>query len=288
MKNKHCYIFSLIAAPVCALLRLVQYLTVIDADGYFVTATLQQKIISYSVYGVIALAAVFALISLATGNNNEAKFFDIFSGKGMGYLCIIAALCIMTMSGLRLGSSPHSVPTVLNYALCGVGILAAIGIALYGIGALSGGFFSESHGFGVILPIYFMLLSISEFFASFERSHKSESKLYMVALCALCLFMVSFCLITSSVTVSNKRLVSTAVLYAVCASPITVVRLPFINPTTYDIVESVLHTALVIIAIIILHKAKPNTQQKEAENGNKLAAELDKFIHEIPDEDEDN
>lgn len=286
MKNKHCYIFSLIAAPVCALLRLVQYVTVIDSDGYFVTNSLVDKCISYSVYAVIAIAAVFALISLATGNNNEAKFFDIFSGKAMGYLCILAALCVMMMSGLRLGSSPHSVPAILNYALCGTGILAAIGIALYGIGALSGGFFSESHGFGVILPIYFMLLSISEFFASFERSHKSESKLYMVALCALCLFMVSFCLITSSVTVSNKRLVSTAVLYAVCASPITIVRLPFTTPTIYDIVESVLHTVLVVIAIIILYKAKPNVEQKDEDVSNKLTAELDKFITEIPDEED--
>lgn len=216
MKAKHALMFSLIFIPLCSAARILQYIFVIDKNGYFRPENGFHTALIYILYAALALAAVFSLCMMFTGSREKAAP-EIFSGRLCGALFIGAGALMVADFGISAGIMLRT--SVLNAAAI-LELLSAVYFAMTGYGILSKSKLSKSARiFGLFAPVYIIVYAVSEFFSSFEKVHVSQTKLSMLTICAMALLFTTIVLLFSGMNITKKRLCAVCALYAVIASP---------------------------------------------------------------------
>ncbi len=303
MKIKRFLQCCTVVAPACFVIRLLQYFTVITKDGYFVHSGILSQIMSWSVYVMFAVAAVFALIITFAKPKVQTDFNRAVGGKGIGFLFIIAAVFIMISSGIQFMSASYRfawpigqqhIPDILKILSALLGVLTAIYYALLGISKISDAPKKQNSLFAIVAPLYFAFYGICEFYTTFESAGQSETKIFMLSVCMLALFSITLALAQANAEVYDGRLAGAAGLLAV----FTAVTGPaFLIATLFGraqfnisyLVHAFVHTAFMLIAFVVLVRlgyAKPTEDIGEIEPIE--FDSLDKYINEIPDEDRGN
>ena len=298
MKTKH--IFSVFAGlgAVCIVLRLLQFFLITDGEGYFVN----EGVLSWSVYALLGAGALFALIISFITCKEQADFEHAAGTKSIGFLLIAAAVLVMLSSGIMLAGASFElylpitqaqIPNILNIATGALGILCALYFALLGIRLSSESKTRLSGVLGIFAPLYFALLGINEFYMSFDRAGQSQTKLYMVSVCAIALLTMSMSLCCCKAEIYRGRVIATAGITAIAASitgipallAMTAGRIQF---SALYFAQAVLHTVFAVIAYTVLIRLCYE-KEEEAEDPQPIEfSPLDKFLIEIPDEDRGN
>lgn len=303
MKIKHFLISCAALCPIAFILRLVQHFTVVDASGYFLLGGSVQKILSWSVYGVIVITALLAIATYFSRPKVQADFDVAVGGKAIGILFIICAIVTIFTSGVFFTSAsydfvlpitPEKIPDILTVVSAVLGIFTALHFAFVGMSALSRNKWAIARTLSIFSPIYFALLGIREFYSTFDSAGKSETKLIMLTICASALFFISLTLAHTNSEIYNGRVAAFSGLLAVVSAvtgPAYLI-LMIIGKTAFDTVyfaQSLLHTALMIISLCVLTRVsfiEPENDDEEIEPIE--FSPLDKFLNEIPDEDRGN
>ena len=201
MKTKHSLIFTLAAAGICVVLRIMQYFFVIDANGYFRPESTAHTILIYILYAVMALVAVTALIIMLIGSR-ERMGADVFKNNASGLLMLAAAVLMTVDFGVCAGKMLQtSVPDISAL----FELLTAIYFAVLGYKILSGSRIGRAAAIGLFAPVFVIVFAVTEFFGSFEKVHVSETKFNMLAICAMALFVVTVTLLFAGNAVTKKR-----------------------------------------------------------------------------------
>ena len=216
MKSRHAFIFSLIFIPLCCALRILQYTLVIDKSGYFRPQGAMHTALIYALYAAFALAALYALVLLFAGKREFAGI-NIFKSNVCGVLFCAAGILMMTDAGIGAGGMIRA--RTVNPALIAEAA-AAIYFVILGYRIMSGSRMTRGHrALGLLVPVYLIAYAISEFFGSFEKVHVSQTKLSMLSICSLSLFLITVILMFAGTAVKARRLTAVSMLYAVIAAP---------------------------------------------------------------------
>ena len=283
---------------VALLLRFMQYAFVIGKDGFFAISGIPSRVLAESVYVVLAIALVLALVVFLQKPKVQADFDEIAQANSIGYLFIGVASMLMILSGVFVSSASFNVrlpidhtqiPNVLKLLLCLFGILSAIFFALLGVKQLSAKQTKVPQALGVFPPIYFALLGVYEFFVSLNRAGQSNTKLFMVSTCTIALFSMSLSLAFCKAEVFRSRVIACVGIMVVATSA---TGLPFIIVTllgnvafdTSLLVQAIIHVLFMVIAYVVLirliySKYQPKYQPEPTKN-----EPLNIFLNEIPDE----
>lgn len=272
MKTKHSLIFTLAAAGICVVLRIMQYFFVIDANGYFRPESTAHTILIYILYGVMALAAVTALIIMFTGNRRRVGA-DVFKNSASGFFMLSAAVLMTVDFGVCAGKMLQtSVPDISAL----FELLTAIYFTVLGYKILSGSRIGKAAAIGLFAPVFVIVYAVTEFFGSFEKVHVSETKFNMLAICAMALFIVTVTLLFAGNAVTKKRLTAVCMLYTVLASPAAVAGLVALtageitaeSPVRFILkaLIEIVFIALAIIALTRIDRCAPSADDNETLN----------------------
>ncbi len=293
--------FAILGA-VATILRCLQYAFVIGKDGYFVTGDILSKILAGSVYAVLAIAAILALVVLFQKPKVQADYDELAQADSIGYLFIGVAALLMVLSGIFVSSASLNVhfpidhtqiPNVLKLLLCLFGILSAVYFALLGVKQLSEKETKVPTILGLFVPIFFALLGVYEFFVSLNRAGQSNTKLFMVTTCAIALFTMSLSLAFCKAEVFRARVISCVGILAVATSA---TGLPFVIATLFGraafdtvlFVQALIHILFTVVAYVVLIRLIYSKYQPKYEPEPIKDEPLDKFLNEIPDQDGGN
>ncbi len=303
MKIKHFLLTTSVLCPVAFVLRLIQYFTVIDENGYFLHGSTLKTIISVSVYGIIAIAAILAVITAFSKPKIAAEYDCAVGGKSLGVLFVVSAVIIMITSGIFFTTAsyrfswpitPESIPNLLTVISAVLGVLSAIHFAFVGMSAMSGNKWAIARKLGIISPLYFAVYGIREFYSTFDSAGKSETKIFMLSVCMTALFIMSLVLSHVGSEIFYNRIAGSAGILAVVTAitgPAFLISM-LVGKADFNIVyflQTLLHTALMVIAFTILTRLSFINLQAEADEIEPIEfSPLDKFLNEIPDEDRGN
>ena len=169
----------------------------------------------YILYGVMALAAVTALIIMFTGNRRRVGA-DVFKNNASGFFMLSAAVLMTVDFGVCAGKMLQtSVPDISAL----FELLTAIYFTVLGYKIMSGSRIGKAAAIGLFAPVFVIVYAVTEFFGSFEKVHVSETKFNMLAICAMALFIVTVTLLFAGNAVTKKRITAVCMLYTVLASP---------------------------------------------------------------------
>lgn len=292
-----------VLCPAAFILRLVQYFTVIDGSGYFLLGGTLQKILSWSVYGIIVLTAILAIAAAFSKPKATAEFDGAVGGKAIGILFIVSAILTMITSGVFFTSAsydfsfpvtPESIPNLLTVISAVLGVFCSLHFAFVGMSALSGNKWAVARTLALFSPLYFAVLGVREFYSTFDSAGKSETKIFMLSICVTALFLMSLVLsqIGSEVYCGRIAAISGVLTVVTAITGPAYAILMLIGKTGFDTVyfiQALLHTALMFIAFTVLTRLsfiKPKEDIGEIEPIE--FSPLDKYLNEIPDEDRGN
>lgn len=299
MKTKHFFKGFAITGTLLMLLRLLQYFFITGPDGYFT----KNGILAWSVYVVLGIGAITCIIMSFASQKEQADFNRTADTKSIGLLFIVCAVIIMIITGILVSQSSFriyfpidqtQIPKLLNMLSAIFGILCAVYFALVGIKLRSDKPVNVPDILGIFAPLYFAFSGINEFYASFERAGKSETKLFMVTVCALALFTMSLSLCFCKAEVSRGRVIASAgmvVLSASLTSIPTLIAMAFslAEFTVTFLLNALLHSAFLVIAYTVLIRLSFADNSKDSDEIEPVEfAPLNKFLNEIPDEDRGN
>lgn len=298
MKTKHILTGFAGLGALAVVLRLLQFFLITDSEGYFVNS----GILSWSVYAVIGIGAIFAAVVNIITKKEQADFNAAADTKSIGVLFIVSALLIMISNGIMLSGASFKIylpinqaqiPNILNIATALLGILGAIYFALLGISLCSDKPSRCPSVMGIFGSLYFALLGINEFYMSFDRAGQSQTKLYMVSVCAIALFTVSLSLAYCKAEVFRGRVLATAglTLLSTALTGIPTIISMLLGSAEFSalyIVHALLHTVFAVIACTVLIRLGYEKPLYEGDPQPIEFSPLDKYLNEIPDEDRGN
>ncbi len=303
MKIKHFLLSSAVLCPIAFILRLVQYFTVIDTSGYFLLGGTLQNIISWSVYGILALTVILSLTTVFSKQKTIVVFDDAVGGKTIGIMFIVSAILTMLTSGIFFTSASYEftfpikveqIPNLVTVITAVFGILCALHFAFLGMSLLSGNKWAAARTLSVFSPVYFAIYGIYVFYTTFDSAGQSGTKIFMLSVCVIALFLVSLALAHTGSEVYTTRIAALSGILTVATSvtgPANAVAM-LLGKTPFDtvyFVQAILHTALMIVAFCVLTRIsfiQPKADDDEIEPIE--FSPLDKFLNEIPDEDRGN
>lgn len=282
MKTKHSLIFTLAAAGICVVLRIMQYFFVIDANGYFRPESTAHTILIYILYAVMALVAVTALIIMLIGSR-ERMGADVFKNNASGLLMLAAAVLMTVDFGVCAGKMLQtSVPDISAL----FELLTAIYFAVLGYKILSGSRIGRAAAIGLFAPVFVIVFAVTEFFGSFEKVHVSETKFNMLAICAMALFVVTVTLLFAGNAVTKKRLTAVCMLYTVISSPASVAGLIALitgeiaaeSPVRFTLkaLIEIIFIALAIIALTRIDRCVPSTNDTDTQQITDINSDITK------------
>ncbi len=284
MKTKHCLIFMPVFTVLCAALRTLQHLFVIDGDGYFLANNIIELILRYSVYALFVICTVFSLIAYFCGKKEAPNAKTVFGGKLMGFLFIIIALCGMMFGGLLLSSPLSKVPQLLCYLISLFAVCGSVMFAVVGIRILSKSEQKTVSVFGIFAPLCAVCVGIGAFYRSFESAHKSETIIFMLTLCALALFINSLCLVHGGAAVSSRRVVASAFLYPPFAASAIVSAVMTKSFSVFDILQLFVFFAFIVISFVVLVRMSFIKEPEQIKTDDDIIEKLNVYLNEIPDE----
>lgn len=291
MKAKHGLIISLAAFLTTAVLRVLQYIFIIDNSGLFSINSVFDKVLSVSLYGMIGVLALIAVLWLFIGDKTESYANGLLNNSGAGCVSITAAAVLLFDSGVRLGQM------MANKTLDWVAILSlasALYFALLAFDAFAKRTSRVTAVLGFFPPIYICVYGVKAFFDSFEKVHVSESKLEILTICALAMMLISFSCSKAGVNISKKRLGAFTMLYISICAPTSLAKLiafAFGKVTQLYITEFVFalfEIAVAVLGVIIL--AKLDSAQAPVVKNEEVVtdmSDLDLYIDQIPEEKEE-
>lgn len=217
MKNKYLFYTALTSVPLFSVLRILQHVFVIDANGLFVTDTPIKTVLSCSLYVLSGVLAILALISIFTASKDDKLNSKLVSTIPMtGILFIILAIVQLYGSGYLFGVM---LKTLKLNAIAILRFGSAIFFLLYGISLLA------SRKYSVLLkilgffpPIYSVALGIDTFFKSFEAAHVSKNVLETLTVCAMSVMLYCISASHSSVPITLRRFKAISMLFVAYAS----------------------------------------------------------------------
>ena len=300
MKIKRFLLSSAVLSAIAFVLRITQYFTSIDKNGYFILHSSLQKAVSYSIYAVTALAVIFALAVNFSKEKTTAVYSDVVGGKTTGVMLIICAIITMLTSGVFFTSVTYDftfpinieqIPDVITIITAVLGIFASLHLAFSGLSVLSGNKWSAARTLCAFTPVYFALYGIYEFYTTFDSAGQSGTKLFMLSVCVIALFWASIALSHTNSEIYTTRVAALSgvltVIGAITGPAYAVAML--VGKAQFTAVyfaQSLLHTAMMIIAFCVLVRIsfiKPKEDDGEIEPIE--FSPLDKYLNEIPDED---
>ena len=203
MKNITPFYFALIAVPAAIVLRCLQYVRIIDTEGFFVLQGTADTVLRYSVPAVLVLTALLAIITMFT--DKEGAQFSLTKSAGVMY--IVYGLSLAVESGVR--AAGKSVMSVFAMA-------AAVYFCIEGIFAIKsakrGGWLSV---LSLFAPAYFVASGISLFFNTVEIANASAVRLEMLGLSAAALLYVSLGGVGSGMKIRRSRIKAIALIASV-------------------------------------------------------------------------
>lgn len=259
MKTKHALLFTTVLVPVCTVLRILQYIFVIDENGFFKPQNEFQSFLVYSLYILMAAAAVFSGLFLIWGSSQKANR-RIFKSNNSGLMFIIIAIIMMADFGVNLAAM---LKTQMPDPVTVLELLAAVFYAILGYTILSGSKPKKGiYALGFFAPIYIIAHAIKAFFSSFEKSHVSQVKFNMLILCCMALLVMTVVLLFCGQKVTKKRIVALSLLYAVIASSGSIAdlyaaavgKVYAVSPASF-IFNALIQTVFIIISFIVLINA---------------------------------
>lgn len=269
MKTKHALLFTAVSVPVCIVLRILQYIFVIDENGFYQPQDGFDTFIIYMLYIFLAAAAVFALFFMIFGSSQRSGR-QVLNSNAAGFIFILIAIIMMADFGVNTASM---LKMRLPDPVVILELLTAVFYAVLGYTVLSGS--KPKNGifiFGFFAPVYVIAYTIKEFFGSFEKSHVSQVKFNMLTLCALALFVMTVVLLFCGQKVTKRRVTAISSLYAVTASSSSAADLFAAAagkiPGGIDagfILNALIQTLFIVIAFIALIHADDDTVS-EVEN----------------------
>ena len=291
MKKTFFYtVYAVIAAICASALRFAQYVFIIDKEGRYVTTSLPEVILKYSVGAVLIISVIFAFIALFALGKARAGEGSLTGGVYAGSISLVIALAISLESGLRVG---NMLKTRIVDWIGIAGVLAVVYFAMLSIELFSARKIKISALFGIFPPVYVYLRGIILFFESFKTVNKSEMRIEMLTICALALFITAFVSVRVKANVRTSRacavtsisfimstLFSLSGIYTFVTGTGSVERLLWL-------VQVFLFGALSLIALIRLANNVDSFEQKEQTEENTIPEQLDVYIDDIPEEEEE-
>ncbi len=180
MKLKHGRIFLWSTVALFVLVRLLQYIFVIDADGFFVRETLGQQILSDLLYWLMGAAVLYGFALRINRQNRDVSLPTPFYTKGtMGWSIVVAVMLTAYAIGELM---------VKNW----IGIFALLAAVYFVLLAIRcTGKDVKIMSFTAIFALaYPCAAAIRMFFDTFREIKASENIVDMVARCAMILMMV--------------------------------------------------------------------------------------------------
>ncbi len=284
LKNKHFVMISGVAAALGFVLRAVEYLLFIDAGGYYKKA----ESFSYVLYAVLFLVSAFTFVIMLSKTKDRAEQ-AIAGGKLIGILSVVCAIITALFSGWAAMSLSAAVPVLLHRALLLIGILAAVSLAVFGIGAISGKSSPLLRFIGFMPAVFVCLYGVCEFYQSFDRAQQSGTSYFMLSLCTLALYLTALLYTKVGAPVTLKRLTATAVLFppfaAVWGGGYIV---GCITGGAQFNIGHALFAVLQLIFVVCAFATLFRLDKKSAvEQPVTLDSELDTYINDIPTEETD-
>lgn len=179
LKNITPFYYSLFAIPAATSLRCLQYVRLIDTEGFYTLQSTTDTVLRYSVPAVIVLTVLFSLIIMIT--DKEQAQFNLTRSVGIVY--IVYGLLLAVESGVR--AAARDVISALAMA-------AAVYFCIEGIVAIKkgkrGGLISLLSMFA---PAYFIGAGIKLFFDTVAKANSSAVRLEMLGLCAAALLFAA-------------------------------------------------------------------------------------------------
>ncbi len=205
MKTKTVFFFSVITGALGALLRVLQYVLVIDKTGYYDPQTGFEKALVYALPALLGIGTAYALCLLFAGDKNTLCPKNVLCGPAAGVLLVLAAAVMTGDAGIGIG---HMLVSKTVNAVTLLELPTALFFALAGCRAFLFG--KEASAFmrvlGLVPPIYAVLFAVTQFFGSFEQAHVSRSKLLTLATCALALLFITTNAVCAGAELKRKRL----------------------------------------------------------------------------------
>lgn len=216
MKPKNLLIYTLCAAPICLLLRILQNIYIVDTEGNYVISSFSDSCLRLSLAALLLITAVFALVYAAACKSTFADMRCICS-KRVGIIYIIISALMLVESGLCLGEWFASSFEGIEWV--GItGLLAAVYYAVQGMY-----FAKEQNGSslaaicGFFPPAYFCIRGIVLFFDSFKHANISSNRLEMLTVCSLALLSITLSAVRAGAKQKQKRVAVTAMLTCIYA-----------------------------------------------------------------------
>lgn len=291
MKAKNLLIYTLCALPLSVLLRILQYIYIIDTDGNYVTASFFESCLKASVAVILLLSAAVGIVYSVLSQKTGADMRHICS-KRVGVIYIVVSALMLVESGIRLGKWFSAFDGIEWVGITGV--LAAAYYAVQGTAFVKGQKGSTFTAFlGFFPPAYFCIKGVGLFFGSFKLANISENRLEMLAICALALMSVTFSAVRAGAEVKQRRVAVTSMLCCVFAvAPLGAQLLSFITSDGALSLTAVLWlvqklllaaAAFIVLARISFMKEEPEASDPEPIEFNK---DLNVYIDDIPEDNE--
>lgn len=281
MKSKHFVAIAGGFTCVTAALRMLQYLFVIDGEGYYTS----RSPLVYIPYAIFIVIALFSLLVMLSKNKGQADPAVTGGGRVLAVLYIVAALLISLSTGILMTAPIGAAPINLYRVVAIIALFTAVFFAVLGISLLKNIMPRFLTYIGFLPPIYFCLYGVCEFYSVFERSQQSWTQFNMLSVGTLALFVTALCYATLGAPTSLKRVIATAVLYPPCAAACCVSYL-FAHIRGH-ITVSPLQTVYIIIQLVFMAAAFTvllRIDKKTAPTQAEVPAELDTYINDIPEE----
>ncbi len=281
-------IYTAVIAFVCAALRVLQHLFIIDSQGYYACENIPEIILKHSVTAGIIIAVILAIINYFLGKKEKADASCCTGGKSAAFIAVIAAGLMAVDAGIRIGG------IITTKVLDWIGIFELFAAVFFGIFALE--LMKETSNkasavFGIFPPAYALARAIVMFFDSFKYANRSDIQIEMLTICTLALFLISFVAVRVKADITVGRLKAFTSLFFTVAGIFTTSEVykfatafEFSNDTFKQVLwvlQIVMFMLLAFIAIIRLGIVKPEIQ---VETDSSSQPELDIYISEIPEE----
>lgn len=278
MKTKKCLFGALSLGLVAGILRLVQYFTVIDKDGFFTQGALAD-FTNGCLVGILAVGVIFSFIC-SLKQKEQVPFARLYPRGFADLLFLALAVIAATEGAYRLFIAANATPIDSLSILLGIlGLLSGLAwIFLCKRKETPLAFFPVLHLGGFI---------ISYFWVTYQYIHVSGYVMMILGLCALLIFITSLMKAATGASCSRGRLTFVSAL-AICSIPATFAEAIF-NPTFVNLLmlaNGALIFALAILTLLCLSKPLPEEAAAEEENEGPDLTTMNQFFSELPEEEE--
>ena len=278
MKTKTCLYGALSLGLVAGILRIVQYFTVIDQDGFFIKGALTD-FTNGCLVGLLGVGVIFSFIC-SLKQKEQVPFARLYP-RGLADCLFLALAVIAAAEGayrifLAAETTPLDVTALLLCLLC---LLSGLGwFFLCKRKETPLAFFPVLH-LGIFI--------ISYFWVTYQYIHVSGYIMMILGLCALLLFVTALMKAVTGASCSRGRMIFVSAL-AISCIPATFAEAAF-NPTFVNLLmlaNGALIFALAILTLLCLSKPLPEEEPAEEENEGPDLSTMNQFFSELPEEEE--